>query len=95
MDYGLMMKSLGVLALIVALILLVAKAMKSHFIKEKFTLYGKDSSYLKIMERQTIDINRSLIQFQDQHHTYLVLLGQQSEHVLHKQARVAENISDF
>ena len=90
-----MAKSLGVLASIIALILLIAKAMQSHFIKEKFSFCSGNSSQLKIIERQKIDINRSLIQFQDQHHTYLVLLGQQNEHVLHKQARLMEDIGDL
>lgn len=95
MDYLLMAKSLGILAFIIALILGVAKAMQSHFFKEKFTFSAGGGSRLKIIDRQKIDINRSLIQFQDQHHTYLVLLGQQNEHVLHKQARLTENASDL
>lgn len=95
MDYGLMAKSLGILALIVVLILLIAKGAQTHFVKGKLTFYGGGSSQLEIIERQAIDVNRSLIQFQDQHHTYLVLLGQQNEHVLHKEARLTENISDL
>lgn len=91
MDYWLLVKALGFLALIIMVILLLGKGAAVHLAKGKRLFYGA-APRLKIIDRQAIDGKRSLIRFQDDHHSYLVLLGTQTEHVLHKQAHPTENL---
>lgn len=91
MDFWLLFKSLAALMLILALILLLAKIGQAH-LKGKFNAY--QNRQIKVTERFALDAKRSLVRFQDHQHTYLVLLGQQGEHLLHKEILRSESAHD-
>lgn len=92
MDFLLMVKALFSLGLIVALILLLAKAGQKCF-RGRSNL-NPHHRQTKVIERYALDTKRSLVRFQDHQHIYLVLLGQQGEHLLHKEALMPEGADD-
>lgn len=92
MEFWLLFKALAALAFIIILILLFAKV-GQIYLKGKFNIIPQ-SRQLKVTERFALDAKRSLVRFQDNQHTYLVLLGQQGEQLLHKEALMLEGAHD-
>lgn len=92
MDFGLLFKVLAALILIIVLILLFAR-LGQTYLKGKFNVYSQDCQ-LKVTERFALDTKRSIVRFEDHRYTYLVLLGQQGEHLLHKEMLMPESAHD-
>lgn len=88
MDTWLWVKGVGVLSCLILCLLIVARITQTYLMKERESSKEKK---LKILERKLLDSKRSLVRIEDEVNSYLILLGSQTEHLLHIQPHTEKN----